>query len=305
MLRRSDIPQTVLRFTADTMETAFPTSGPLDQEYLKRVKVEVWDLASCHSYQPAGHHAHIRGCIAFPLHKSFNPLIDDGHCRIGPVDCEGVGGSFVLPVCHPVPNHWPPPPIPVVNDAPACATLSSRARPVLVYPAFRIDPAGRLAVRWDKHLHALPRGRYEVRVLVDGLVCGIFEIDKSYVCPIETGGAVSTELAEPPERGPKPEGVSDMFDDIYDWTSTTTCQLGPGDTTVSVKDADVLCGAVLCRQPELVITDGITREVVTFQGCVDGKLQIGRGGANTIQAGAIIRFEWTAANTQAACEGCP
>lgn len=308
MMRRSDMPDEVFVIGPDTIETAFPVSGTTDRTLLPEIAVEVWDLAACKgstrvSYND-GWRPTPKPCVVFPQYPpSIYERFDDGLARIGPVDCDGVGGSFLLPVCHDVPNHWPPPAIPVVDDAPVRGRTHSRT-PVLVYPAFRFDEFGRLAVRWDRQLHALPQGRYEVRVTLFGNVCGTFEMDKTHGC-IDLGSAVSRDLKEPPERGPRPEGITDMFDAIDTWTSTTTCQLNAGDTSVGVVDADLLCGATLCVAPELVISDGVTREIVKFQGCADGKLLIERSQAATIQAGAIIRFEWTAGNTRIACEGCP
>ena len=301
-MRRANLPDKVVKLNAMTIETAFPTKGALAAELLPRVRVDIWTYGCGHKSTniATGDNP---GCVVFPLPAAFNPL--DGPCREGPVDCDGYGGDYLVPVCRPVWTRLSEPPIPVVNGVPGTPGRGGRRAPLLSYPAFRIDEYGRLAVRWDQHLHALPVGRYAANVLVDGVVCGIFEIDKTYCCPLDVRDAQSADLVNPPARQPKPEGVTDVFDAIYDWTSTTTCQLNPGDTTVAVADSGALCDTVLCRQPQLVITDGVTREVVTFVGCIgENRLELERSGANTIQAGAIIRFEWTPDNVVAAAEGC-
>lgn len=296
-MRLSDIPQQVLQLTPDTAETAFPTRGTLAAEDLGRVLFEVWEIGS-----PGGYYAGVTppgSCIDVP--RVFSP----GSTKTGAVDAAGVGGSVLVPVWHPVWSDWPLPPIPIVNGAPAPFSGRRQPIPLLTYPAFRVDEHGRIAVRWDQKLHALPRGRYEARVLIDGLVCGLFEIDKNYLGAVELAAMASKELVQPPPRGDKPEGLTDMFDEIYTWASVTTCQLNPGDTVVKVKDAAQLATATLCKQPQLVVTDGVTREVITFIGtAAENQLSVERSGATPIQAGAIVRFEWTPENVALAAEGC-
>ncbi|PZO72265.1 MAG: hypothetical protein DI640_12890 [Sphingomonas taxi] len=301
-MRRIDIPHYVLKLGPDTWETAFPMQNGIAAEYLSRVRIEVFSLDCC---RPCGQNP---GCVVMPV--VFEPTVifrdnDDSYScgRTGPVDCNGIGGSYVVPVIGHVWSRVPPV-IKVVNDRPVYGDYYSANHPLLVYPAFRVDERGRLAVRWDQKLHELPAGRYEARIVVDGLVCGSFELNKDYCCPITPAKMTSIDIRDVREVGPKPEGITDMFDAIADWSSVTTCQLEAGDTIVSVEDAGNLCTSVLCRQPELVINDGITREIVTFLGCSEGKLMIERTGTTTIQQGAIIRFEWTVENVRNAMEGC-
>ena len=291
-MRLSDIPQHVLHLNEDTAETAFPTRGTLTADDLGRVAIEIWEIgaAQCQSFTD---------CVEVP--RVFSP----GSTKVGPVDANGIGGSVVLPVFHHVWSDWPLPPIPVLNGVPMAAVMNRQPAPLLRYPAFRVDEHGRIAVRWDQRLHALPRGRYVAQVIIDGLVYGMFEVDKTYAAVLDVAAMASTDMVQPPPRGDKPEGLTDMFDEIYTWSSVTTCQLNAGDTVVRVKDAAQLHNAVLCKAPQLVITDGVTREVLQLISATSAQeLAVERSGATPIQAGSIIRFEWTPGNIALAVEGC-
>lgn len=295
-MRRSDMASATLKLGPDVIETTFPVNGDITAAQLGRVKIEVWAFDGC-GYADANLHP---GVIYAP--KVWSP----GSTKQGPVDACGVGGSVMVPVFRPVFTDWPQPPIPVVNDQPVePGAFRRHGVPLLTYPAFRMTPNGELAIRWDQKVHALPRGRYEARVLIDGIVCGIFEIDKRYEYTIGLDSMYSADIEQPQDRGTKPEGVTDMFDEIYDWTSVTTCQLNSGDTRVSVKDAGPFATVTLCKKPQLVIMDGVTREIVQYVGyTADNIMQIVRSGTAPIQSGAIIRFEWTPDNVTTAVEGC-
>jgi len=69
-----------------------------------------------------------------------------------------------------------------------------------------------------------------------------------------------------------------------------------------------LCAITLCRPAQLVIVDGVHREIVEWR-CDAGEIVIERGkGGTTPQrfpAGSIVRFEWTEQNVVYAKDGCP
>ncbi|PZO62839.1 MAG: hypothetical protein DI636_12260, partial [Pelagerythrobacter marensis] len=243
-MRRSDIPTVLFSISPDAIETAFPTDGVVDPSMLPLITAEIWgfDRRRWRDMPPWVN----PGCVVFPLvYHPIKPL--DPHCPRH-------GGDVVVPVCHRVWSDWPLPPIPVINDRPLGDVLYHNV-PLLTYPAFRIDERGRLAFRWDQKLHALPSGRYEVRIVVDKITCGTFELDKRYCCPVKLEQPTTVDLVQPEERGPRPAGISDMFDEIYEWSSVTTCQIDASTTVVTVADRGNLCDT-LCKQPELVITDG-------------------------------------------------
>lgn len=294
-MSRRDLPQSVIKLTANTLETCFPACGnaSLAASMLDRFEVRIKRAGQKQDTGLLGAGGTpIDVAIAFP--SSYRAVAD---CTLG--------GDVLVPVWHYTCSKWPLAPVPVVQDQPVYARAYGYEGVLLVYPVFRIDANGNACVRWDSQLHELPAGRYAAHFYVDGILCGVFELDKRHCCPIDLGKPTSAEAECVPEMHDTPEGVTDMFEPIYSWSSNTTCQIEPGDTLLKVKDTGSLCTTTFCKAPELIIRDGVTTETVKFVGCTpEGYLMVERGGANTIQGGAVIRFEWTANNVQSACEGC-
>ena len=180
---------------------------------------------------------------------------------------------------------------------------------LLGYPPLMRRPDGCFVFRFDAKMYELPPGRYEAQVTVKGEPCGSIEITVVRPCsavlavePLEFHGQLDPELhAE----------VSDMYDSIATFATELVQPLAPDSTVLplSPSAAAALCAATLCRPVELVLDDSVHRETVTFSGCVGGAVVVARGASGTAATafprGAQLRFVWTPANVQAACEGCP
>lgn len=318
-MRRADLPKSVIRLTEDTIETCFPVTGGAQtlaraQEHIDRFEVRIKRLGSVNTqrgnprghfghmyWSPAAHHDHpahskCMGTVLFPtVWRTDDPCGED--------DCRP-NGDVIVPVTHCVPSRWPLPCIPVIDDLPAYGRVHGNEDVLLTYPVFRITPNEGLCVRWDRHLHELPVGRYAAYVYAENVLCGVFEMDKRYCCDVDLRSPKSKEITRLPELMPKPEGVTDMFDAAINWSSTTTCTMNPGDTLIGVADLGPFCTETFCKPPEVVIRDGVSQETLKVMGCQEGQLLVERTGTAKFQGGATIRFEWTANNVKCAAEGC-
>ena len=180
----------------------------------------------------------------------------------------------------------------------------------LKYTVFDRIPSGGYEIRLDRAFLELPTGRYEFSFARDCAFCGSIEVELCDDCKI--GQPKVNQLEGKPAKlfKEEPEGVSDIFNDIYECEFNLCTVMEADDTTVplSKTDLDKLCAIVLCRPVQLVIHDGTKSETVEFAGCLDGKAVVTRcvNGGTPIKfpAGATMEFSWTPANVVAAVEGC-
>lgn len=194
------------------------------------------------------------------------------------------------------------------SDYVAMVRRRGTASACLKYPAFDIGADGSLVFRFDPKILDLSPGRYKVEVRRGCDSCAVLEL----VVPRCVTGSrietIATHTVTPVTTGPTEVIV---FADIVT-LSIDLCRALEKNQTVlplTAADAAALCAIVLCCPVQLVLDDGVNREVVEFSGCVDGAVVVERGVAGTkptrFPAGTTLRFEWTASNIQHECEGCP
>lgn len=181
---------------------------------------------------------------------------------------------------------------------------------MLEYPVLMRRPDGSFVFRFDAKMETLQPGRYDAFVFVDDTPCVAVEITIPKMCPAESV-AVAPLLFHGQVDPEPPQEINDVFLPIATFSADLTQPLATGATVIPLSDTarTALCGATLCRPVELVLDDGVQREVVLFEGCVGGAVVVKRGlyGAPpaVFPRGSQLRFVWTPANVQAACEGCP
>lgn len=179
------------------------------------------------------------------------------------------------------------------------------------YPAWEIDDEARICFFLDDLLAAEP-GRYEAEIrLVEGAtetVIGVLELAVPRGLRLIHTADVATKTASW-YAPPKPDGVTDMFQQIETF-SAALCRILEKDDTllpISSDDAARLCAISTCRPAQLVLTDGIHREVVEWR-CDNGEIVLTRAVAGStpqrFPQGALIRFEWTEDNVLNAMQGC-
>lgn len=177
---------------------------------------------------------------------------------------------------------------------------------VVKYPAWELDDAGNVVFRIDDQF-PMDHGRYEGEVRVGDEVLGSVEI---YVARSHAATGRGRALRMVPDwRPPKPDGVTDMYEPIYDFRAYL-CDVLEKDGALlplGADDADRLCGVTLCRPAQLVLYDGYHKEVIEFS-CTANGIEITRGLAGTdpqrFPRGTEVRFEWTEANVTNAMNGC-
>lgn len=104
--------------------------------------------------------------------------------------------------------------------------------------------------------------------------------------------------------------MTGVFNQIEAFHTRLCAPLERGETWVKVPDEALqfLSSLTLCRPAQLVITDGVNREVVEWE-VVNGQLIVNRAQGGTEQhkfpAGSELRFEWTAQNVTYEVQGCP
>ena len=188
----------------------------------------------------------------------------------------------------------------------------------LAYPAFDKDGAGAVRFILDSKFAVLPAGRYEAQLRqnkaagnqCDAVVCGSFEIVKPDFCDLKPISPQAVDSAVTVIHSGPIDGVTDVFDEISQFTAPTCKVMETGDDTLKLSDADKvrLCAITLCRPVQLVIFDGVKSETVEFAGCVGGEPVVTRaassGSAQRFPVGSTVTFMWTTANVAAACEGC-
>jgi len=176
------------------------------------------------------------------------------------------------------------------------------------YPVFDIDENGNYVVIFDEHLFNLPGGRYEAQVRVGCDPCNSFEIILPDGCGAGFVEPAAVRGFTPVIHTEEPPCMTDMFQDLYDFSAELDMILerGVNELTLCGADIEKMCAAAGCCPVELVIYDGIKSEVVTFVGCDDGVPQIERG-ANQMRfpIGSTVAFSWTPNNVNVACQdGC-
>jgi hypothetical protein len=181
---------------------------------------------------------------------------------------------------------------------------------VLKYPAFDITPSG-ASFRFDSKLNTLKRGRYLFTVKhKDCQVCAEIEIDITKSCVVKDIMPTLVKALAPLPKIDAPQGATPMYDAISTLNIELCSPLIEGQATlpISITDAAALCAIVLCKPVELVISDGVNREIVEFSGCAGGIPALSRAKAGTAQAkfpkGSSVSFYWTQANTVRAMGGC-
>lgn len=180
----------------------------------------------------------------------------------------------------------------------------------LKYPAFTITPAG-ATFRFDSKLNKLKRGRYLFTVKHKECdTCAEIEINLTNNCIVKDEMPTLIKSLAPLPKIDAPQGATPMYNAIASLNFELCSPLLEGQTTLPLTAANAasLCAIVLCKPVELVISDGVSREIVKFSGCTAGAPMIERGQAGTTQAkfpkGSSITFYWTQANTVHAMEGC-
>lgn len=184
-----------------------------------------------------------------------------------------------------------------------------RAKWLLSYPAWDTDDNGYVQFRFDKHFRDLKPGRYEFQIREVGACkpCGSAEITIKERCPLDLTKRTLVKKATPtfPSR---PPGATPMFDAVQTFAASLCQPMERGDTVLRLNSADMaaLCGVQLCKPVQLVLTDGINHEIVTFTGCTSGVPTVTRGSPQyKFPRNATVKFEWTAANATNALAGCP
>lgn len=181
---------------------------------------------------------------------------------------------------------------------------------LLEYAQFDKDNEGRLRFIIDDKLFALSDGRYECVVMQGCDTCQHFQLVLDKRCTIAVGSldAVDGETVKI-VNGEIPN-VTDIFQTINTLELNLCAVLEPDVNVLplSQSDKDAMCALVLCRAVELMISDGVKSEVVSFSGCTDGNVVVARGQAGTsparFPAGSELCFTWTTNNVVAAAEGC-
>lgn len=191
--------------------------------------------------------------------------------------------------------------------------FSHKPHPFLLeYKAFAVEGAS-IIFRFDSQTERLPPSRYEA-VLLDGCKeCGSFELKVTDRCAVSlrSHSVLPYHGVAPQTR--RPEGANAMFDTLagFEVTSCAVYEVGGTGLPLSATDRAALCAKLVgvCRPVELVIDDGVNREVVLVSGCTSGIPNIQRAQGTSRQhrfpAGTTIRFEWTMANVAAMAAGCP
>jgi hypothetical protein len=193
-----------------------------------------------------------------------------------------------------------------------------QAKWLLEYPAWDTDPEGNIQFRFDTQFKMLKPGRYEFQIQVKDSgthgacgptkrPCGSAEITLKQTCPINLTkhALVKRDTSVYP---PRPVGVTSVFDAIQTFSANLCALMDRGDSVLRLGAADMqrLCAITLCKPVQLVISDGINSEVVTFSGCTSGTPTVVRGNPQyKFPRNATIKFEWTMANAVSAQTGCP
>lgn len=179
---------------------------------------------------------------------------------------------------------------------------------LLKYPAWDLSCDRWVEFRWDDKLFALPPGRYEAELRNNGFPCAMVELIIGPDC------AVSARRHRPIHDNTsaypldKPAGANAVYDTIAGFKATLCAVLERGATTLPLCGPDLaaLCSASLCKPVQLVISDGVNTEVITFSGCEMGNPVLTRGGVQyKFPIGADVYFAWTAANVAGAMTPCP
>lgn len=182
---------------------------------------------------------------------------------------------------------------------------------LIAYPYFGQTLCGRAEFRLDGEVHKLPHGSYDAVLVVDCTECASIRLVKPFCPAVSVAGVEASHYTAPPAPGEAIEGVEPVFETYYGFTAVTTCVLSAADGFVSITPAIPL--PTTSPLPELVLSDGVNREVVTLKSAsADGKtLSIKRGApALKFPAGAVFQFEWTPNNVKAVatpvdCPVCP
>ena len=175
------------------------------------------------------------------------------------------------------------------------------------YPAWELKDDGRVCFMFDSQFPTKD-GRYEAEIRYNDVVLGIIELH------VPRRALVADKDVQPMRQRhfqapPKPQGVTDMYEPIESFQAHLCAILEPENTVLPISDdlKAQLCSLTLCRPAQLVINDGVHREIVEWR-CDAGEVILERGKGGTVPqrfpAGAVIRFEWTEANVTNAMQGC-
>ena len=182
---------------------------------------------------------------------------------------------------------------------------------LIKYPAWEYDEQGFVHFRFDDQFPAEP-GRYHAEIYDDEarefLGWIEFEVPRrrqfrsvDRVIPVPPHGNI--ELKDKP-------GNWDMFQQIEGFR-TALCRILERDANelpIPAAKAAELGRMTMCKQPQLVIDDGVYREIVEWR-YEGGKIMlteraVGGEGPYRFPRGAEVRFEWTSDNVVRAQEGC-
>lgn len=178
----------------------------------------------------------------------------------------------------------------------------------LKYPAWDVSCDGWIEFRWDDQLFALKPGRYEAELRNNGFVCGRVELIIGPDCTISARRHRPLQgrvLAYPTT---KPAGANAVYDAIAGYKATLCAVLERGATVLPLCGPDLaaLCAASLCKPVQLMISDGVNSELITFSGCVTANAAIERGSPQfKFPIGSEVTFVWSAQNVAGAMTPCP
>lgn len=181
---------------------------------------------------------------------------------------------------------------------------------LLQYEHFDNDDRGNMRFIVDSKLFALPEGRYEAQVRQGETECGSFELVLDKTCALDVQSVATATGEDVKIINGDIDNVTDVFNAINTLDVQLCAVLEPTATVLplSTTDRDALCAITLCRQVQLMLTDGVKSEVVGFSGCTNGVVEVVRGMEGTsvsrFPAGTSLSFTWTSANVTAAVEGC-
>ena len=178
---------------------------------------------------------------------------------------------------------------------------------LLKYPAWEHGDDGTVCFLLDDQFPT-EHGRYEAEIRHGDVVLGVVELAVPRNMRVGLGEPLAVKAASW-YAPPKPDGVTDMYQQIETF-SAALCRILEKDDIILPISADKvqqLAGIALCRPAQLVITDGVHREIVEWRHD-NGEIVIERAKGGTVPQrfpqGAIVRFEWTEDNVLNAMQGC-
>jgi hypothetical protein len=207
------------------------------------------------------------------------------------LDCGAAGVSFPAALCGCAG-------LPAIEGIDALVRRRGQECWQLKYPAWELTEGGRVAFRFDALFAALTPGRYELQLRKDETPCGSVELDLRAACPADVASPEVVRASS--VKWPKaPSGVHPVYADYVGWSAELCTILEKGSSVLPLCQEGItqLCGKTACKPVELVLSDGVSTEIVAYLGCVGGVPQIDRPNPNKrFPMGSIVSFEWTNAN---------